>query len=160
MHIFFKLHIVHFMLHIYWHILHIESMTYCEHFTYLSTCHFTWFYAYCAYCHILHTMPVVLYWSYFTFSQILYTSLISVSFAVYSHYCLVPNRWVQLFTYYHLHPSPLFWLLSQEAPRKSADSLRMFKGIVLFSPKGTIPRGPSVELTGRTYTTCACSLRW
>jgi hypothetical protein len=122
------------------------------HFTYFM--HIVHIFMFCILCilfdagHILHIL------------HILYTSHIAVSFVVYSHYCLVPHPWAQLFMYYHLHPLPLFWPLSQEAPRKSSDSLSMFKGILPFSPMGTTRRSPSVtvELTGMTYNTCACSL--
>jgi hypothetical protein len=58
--------------------------------------------------HIMHIMPIVLFWSYFTYFVYLSTSHIPVSFVVYSHYCLVPHPRAQLFTYHHLHPSPLF----------------------------------------------------
>ena len=65
----------------------------------------------------------------------------------------------QLLTYHHLQPSPLLWDLSQAAPGKSADSLRMSKGIVPVSPSGTSGRRPSMEETGMTYNTCDCSRR-
>jgi hypothetical protein len=74
------------------------------------------------------------YWNILHILHILCTRLISLSFDVYSHYCLAPHPRAQLFTYHHLRPSPLFWLLSQEAPGKSADSLCLSKGIVPFSP--------------------------
>ena len=78
-------------------------------------------------------------------------------FIVYCHYCLVPHPRAQLFTYHHLQPSPPFADLSQKAPGKSADSRRMAKGIVPVAPTGTRGRRPSMEDTGITYKTCACS---
>ena len=50
--------------------------------------------------------------------------------------------------------------LLQKAPEKSADSRRMAKGIVPVAPTGTRGRRPSMEDTGITYKTCACSRRW
>ena len=41
--------------------------------------------------------------------------------------------------------------LSQAAPGKLADPLRMSKGIVLVSPTGTRGRRPRMEATGMTY---------
>ena len=47
---------------------------------------------------------------------------------VHFFYCLFPHAKAQLLTYqgyHHRQPSPLLWDLSQAAPGKSADSLRM-----------------------------------
>ncbi len=78
--------------------------------------------------------PYVLYWSYFTyFAYFVYRTHFSV-FRCLFPLLLGPHPRAQLFTYHHIHPSTLFWLLSQEAPGKSADSLCMYKGIVPFSP--------------------------
>ena len=57
----------------------------------------------------------------------------------------------------HTHVSPLFSVLSQKAPGKSADSWRMAKGIVPVAPTRTIGRRPSMEDTGITFKTCAVS---
>ena len=78
---------------------------------------------------------------------------------VHCHYCFVPHPRAQLFTYHHLQPSPPFADLSQKAPGKSAVSRRMAKGIVPVAPTGTRGRRPSMEDTGITYKTCACSRR-
>ncbi len=150
MHIFS--HIMQIVFHIYWHILHIGSMTHSAYSAYL----FTWTYCFNN-LHIKHNCILSILCISFYIGHILHilhilcASLISVSFVVYSHYCLAPHPRAQLFTYHHLHPSPLFWLLSQEAPEKSAD--------VPFSPTGTTGRRPSMELTGMKYNTCACPLR-
>ncbi len=115
-------HFMHIILHIYWYILHIGSMTYCAYPAYLLT-YFVKFayFAYNAYRfyagHILHNNAYCIF-----YVRCLFPLLLD------------PPSKVQLFTYLHLHPSPLFWLLSQEAPGKSADSLWMSKGIVPFSP--------------------------
>ncbi len=96
----------------------------CIYSTYLLTCFACWIdNILCIYCifvniflydmHIMHIMHIVLFWSYFAYFE--YKSHSSV-FRCYSHYCLIPHPRAQLFTYHHLHPSPLFWLLSQEAP--------------------------------------------
>ena len=45
------------------------------------------------------------------------------------------------------------------APVKSADSLCISKGIVPVVPTGTSGSRPSMEDTGMTYKTCACSRR-
>ncbi len=120
MHIFW--HIMHIILHIYWYILHIGSMTYCAYPTFLLTYFLKFaYFAYNAYRfyagHILHNNAYCIF-----YVRCLFPLLLD------------PPSKVQLFTYLHLHPSPLFWLLSQEAPGKSADSLCMSKGIVPFSP--------------------------
>ncbi len=61
----------------------------------------------------------------------------------------------------HRYCSWFYELLSQKAPGKSwsADSPRMSKCIVLVSPSGTRGSRPSLEQTGMTYNTCACSRR-
>ncbi len=116
MHIFW--HIMHIVLHIYWHI---RSMAFFAYSAYLLTYRFYNFHImHICTGHILHIL------------HILCTRLISVSFVVYFHYCLAPHLRAQLFTYHHLHPLSLFWLLSQEAPGKSADSLCMSKGYYPF----------------------------
>ena len=126
--------IMHIILHILMHILHISVDAYC---------------AYCTYC-TLHIVHIV---------HILDEKSLSQGFIVYCHYCLVPHLRAQLFTYHHLQPSPLFADLSQKAPGKSAVSRRMAKGIVPAAPTGTRGRRPSMEDTGITYKTCACSRR-
>jgi hypothetical protein len=57
----------------------------------------------------------------------------------------------------NMRPSPQFAHLSQKAPGMSADSRRMAKGIVPVAPTGTRGRRPSMEDTGITYKTGACS---
>ena len=96
------------------------------------------------------------YFAYFTYSA---WKHLHQHFTVYWHYCMVPHPRAQLFTYHHLHPSPLFADLSHDAPGKSADSRRMAKGIVPVAPTGTRGRRPRMEDTGITYKTCACSRR-
>ena len=96
------------------------------------------------------------YFAYFTYSAWKY---LHQRFTVYWHYRLVLHPRAQLFTYHHLHPSPLFADLSHDAPGKSADSRRMAKGIVPVAPTGTRGRRLRMEDTGITYKTCACSRR-
>ncbi len=100
-------------------------MIYCAHSAYMLTNCFN-------YLHIMQYMRIVF---------ILVIFYIFCMFCVSVFRCLFPLLFgppthprAQLFTYYHLHPSSLFWLLSQEGPGKSADSLCMYKGIVPFSP--------------------------
>jgi hypothetical protein len=58
--------------------------------------------------HIMHIMHIVLFWSYFTyFAYFEYKSHSSV-FRFLFPLLLGPHPRVQLFTYHHLHPSPLF----------------------------------------------------
>ena len=155
---------LHIVLHIILHILHIEWQAYCSYSAY----YFAYFMhiilhilmhilhisvdAYCAYCTYctLHIVHIV---------HILDEKSLSQGFIVYCHCCLVPHLRAQLFTYHHLQPSPLFADLSQKAPGKSAVSRRMAKGIVPVAPTGTRGRRPSMEDTGITYKTCACSWR-
>jgi hypothetical protein len=126
---------MHIILHIILRIMHISVDAYC---------------AYCAYCkmhihcHIVHIPD---------------EKVICRVFIVYCHYCLVPHPRAQLFTYHHLQPSPRFADLSQKAPGKSAASRCMAKGTVPVAPTGTRGRRPSMEITGITYKTCACSRR-
>jgi hypothetical protein len=74
-------------------------------------------------------------------------------------YCFVPYERAKLLTYHHLHPSAASFDLSQAAPGKSADSLRISNGIVPVDPTGTRGRRPSMEDTGARYKTCALSRR-
>ncbi len=71
------------------------------------------------------------------------------------HHCFVPQLRAQLFTYHHLQPSLPSFPLSQEAPGKSAASLRISYGIVPVLPTGTRGNLSSMEDTGITYKTCA-----
>ncbi len=48
------------------------------------------------------------------------------------HHCFVPQLRAQLFTYHHMQPSLQSLVLSQEAPGKSAASLRISYGIVQY----------------------------
>ena len=125
---------MHIILHISLHILHISQM----HIVHIL--------------HIVHCILCILciFWMKKVFHRV---------FIVYCYYCLVPHPRAQLFTYHHLQPSPLFADLSQKAPGKSAVSRRMAKGIVPVAPTGTRGRRPSMEETGITYKTCACSRR-
>ncbi len=125
---------MHIILHILMHILHISVDAYCAYSTYCTL-------------HIVHIV------------HILDEKVFHRVFIVYCHYCLVPHPRAQLFTYHHLQPSPPFADLSQKAPGKSAVSRRMAKGIVPVAPTGTRGRRPSMEDTGITYKTCACSRR-
>ncbi len=82
-----------------------------------------------------------------------YKSLRESSF----HHCVVQQLRAQLFTYHHLQPSLLSFVLLQEAPGMSAASLRISYGIVPVLPTGTRGSLPSMEDTGITYRTCADS---
>ncbi len=62
-------------------------------------------------------------------------------------------------TYHHRHPSLLSFILLQEAPEKSADSLRISCGIVPVMLTGTKGSRSSMEDTGITYNTCDDSRR-
>ncbi len=72
---------------------------------------------------------------------------------------LVPQLRAQLFTYHHLQLSLPSFPLSQEAPGKSAASLRISYGIVPVLPTGTSGNLPSMEDTGIKYKTCSGSWR-
>ena len=80
-------------------------------------------------------------------------------FLLYCLHCFVPRPSAQLLTYHHLQPSAPSLVLSQAAPGKSADSLRISKGIVPVCPTGTSGIRPSMEETGMTYNTWDCSRR-
>ena len=127
-----KLHIIHIILHIILHILHIDFI-----------------YILCILC-ISNCIFVAYFFAY------------SVAYLAYWQECIFYIFWHMLhitFTYHHLQPSRPFSDLSQKAPGKSADSRRMAKGIVPVAPTGTRGRRPSMEDTGITYKTCACSRR-
>ncbi len=124
---------MHIILHIIFHILHIILDAY---------------YAYCAY----YTMHIVL------IIHILDEKRCSQDFHSLLPLLLGPPTQGPA-TYHHLQPSPLLADLKQKAPGKSAASRRMAKGIFPVAPTGTSGRRPSMEDTGITYKTCACSRR-
>ncbi len=66
----------------------------------------------------------------------------------------------QQLMYHHLHPSLPSFVLSQQAPEKLADSLRISYGIFPVLSTETSGSCPSTEDTGITYKTCHDSLRW
>jgi hypothetical protein len=142
------LHIIlHTSLHIVHIVLHIASIFFCILF-----CVFCIF----SYMHIVHIQHIAIcilcILCIFTMKNILIEF-----FIVYCHYCLVPYPRALLFTYHHLQPSPQLADLSQNAQGKLADSHSMAKGIVPFASTGTRGMRPSIEETGITYKTCACS---
>ena len=156
------LHIVlHIILHTFAYTIAGILCIFCILFCIFYAYYFAYFYAYSAYfCRCILCIFYILYTAYcayYAYSG--WKKVFHRVFIVYCYYCLVPHPRAQLFTYHHLQPSPLFADLSQKAPGKSAVSRRMTKGIVPVAPTGTRGRSPSMEDTGITYKTCACSRR-
>ncbi len=127
--------------------MHIIYNAHCTYSTYLP-----------AYYHNLPAYYFAYYLIFCIFCRIKWTETVLCVFHSYFYYRLVPYPRAQLFTYHHLHPSPLFLVWSQTAQGKSADPPSISKGIIPISPTGTRGRRPSMEETRTTYKTCACSV--
>ena len=150
------------------HIMHIKLHICCIFF-----CIFCCIFSILAGMHILHILTYVAYYLH------IYLHIIVYILHIHDKYAYANRLWwlevsftrpalfipaiawspIPGLTYHHLQPSPLFSDLSQKAPSKSANSRRMAKCIVPVAPTGTRGRRPSMEDTGITYKTCACSRR-
>ncbi len=179
------IHIVHFACCAYWTYLFIASgyapsyapgntyhayflTYYAYYFLYLLT-----YFAYwsdnilCIFCifvnifhnnlNIMHVLHIVLFWSYFTyFAYFEYKSHSSVFRCLFPLLLGPPSKGPAV----HVPPPTSIATVLIFVTRCSRKVwLFSSHGIVPFSPTGTTGRRPSMELTGMTYNTCACSLR-
>jgi hypothetical protein len=162
----YKRHILHILptiSHIgaycaYWCIL-VHIGAYCREFilfTYFAY-HLAYYFAYCAY-KTTGIFCILKYIEYFAYSK--WKGTFSRSFIIHSIFCLVPNPRGQLLMHHYLQPSSPFLLLSQAASEKSANSLRMSKGIVPVVSTGTSRTWRrNMEETEMTYKACNLSRR-
>ncbi len=101
-------HVVHIILHIHWHILQIESMTYCAYSADLLTYCFTYFSSYCDYCHILHIMHTIdILFSYFY----AYYSTYWIAYYEYCTFCIlgILNIFFYIWDVYFRVPLGFHW---------------------------------------------------